>query len=474
MLSANNMLTTGGRRQRQRGTVRVSEPANGFFIAGSSIIAMNGVYIRKNAPRVSKESTDPGIVLYYEHEDGLWHMALKELSNIPDEESEDDEDDYFYRAARKRRPEHEWVFMDEFGKDRFSHEGDTIVPGAGVRWKHVHTHVDSSVTEGANTGDADITAIATIAPDDEDELPWQVIAILDWQTVQELVWSSEYRKQKVRDAKMGKTAKKPARASLEASFAAGNCWLFRVIAPDGADLYMSPDDTGANSEVGHVECGQYLRGQELSPEGEWLRLDKREDVFVTQRGRMRFQQSRQERHFCDDDSDEDNEDCDGEQYRYFNADYSQREVWVRVWTKGWGASGKCPLLEEVTPTESAVMEDDKTEDDASPGCAGENISTEDLFDRPFVPRVEVSPTPDEVVPDPPPLCDGASDEASDEALHPPTEEEAVRGVPVGSAVMVSGLTTRAGMAYNGINGVVIGQIEEASGRQPVRLNAPFR
>lgn len=220
MLSSNNMLTTGGRRQRQRGTVRVSEPANGFFITGSCIDDMNGVYVRKNPPRVKKPN-DPQIALYYEHEDGLWHMALKSLTEDDDKE-DSDEDDYFYR--RKRKPEHEWVFIDPFGKERFSHEGDTIIPGAGVRWKHIHPtaptqmssaeDVTSAVCGDLSDDDSDnnspaatsinasgaesTTAVATIQEDNEDELPWQVIAILDWDTVQELLWGSEYRKRKVK------------------------------------------------------------------------------------------------------------------------------------------------------------------------------------------------------------------------------------------------------------------------------------
>ena len=37
-LMRNDMLTTGNnRRARRRGTVRVSEPSYGFFIAGSNI-----------------------------------------------------------------------------------------------------------------------------------------------------------------------------------------------------------------------------------------------------------------------------------------------------------------------------------------------------------------------------------------------------------------------------------------------------
>jgi hypothetical protein len=50
-------------------------------------------------------------------------------------------------------------------------------------------------------------------------LPWQVIAILDLDMVQQLLWSSEHRKKKVRDAQAGKNAAAPVRASLEGSFA---------------------------------------------------------------------------------------------------------------------------------------------------------------------------------------------------------------------------------------------------------------
>jgi hypothetical protein len=210
-LSSNNMLTTGGRAQRQRGTVRVSEPANGFFITGSSIDDMNGVYVRKNPPRVNRVA-DPQIALYYEHEEGLWHMALKSLADAGTDQDSDD-DDYFY-SPRRRKPEHEWVFIDPFGKNRFSHEGDTIIPGAGVRWKHIHPTVTAPATSAAPTGDRDavsddssddadsdspdisssatgsaagatvgVTAVATIQEDDEDELPWQV-KLVDRQQIQ--------------------------------------------------------------------------------------------------------------------------------------------------------------------------------------------------------------------------------------------------------------------------------------------------
>ena len=76
MLSRNDMLTTGGNQQRRaRGTVRVNEPAHAFFVTGSSLEAMNGMYVRRNPPRRKPE--DEGVrrnhpALYYEHEEGVW------------------------------------------------------------------------------------------------------------------------------------------------------------------------------------------------------------------------------------------------------------------------------------------------------------------------------------------------------------------------------------------------------------------
>ena len=96
-----------------------------------------------------------------------------------------------------------------------------------------------------------------------------MIAILDVDMVQQLLWSSEHRKKKVaspsdrsssptprltplslpslcpsarvqvRDAQAGKTAEAPSRASLEGQFAPGR-WLFGVTADAGAALRSTP------------------------------------------------------------------------------------------------------------------------------------------------------------------------------------------------------------------------------------------
>ena len=162
------MLTVGdNRRARARGTVSVSEPPYGFFIAGSSMKAMNGVYVRCNPRRDSERQ----VAYDYSHEDNVWHMSLvaaprdaaKEAAAAAAEEAAEAAararygsygyDDYdFGGRSRRAKPaaEWQWVFIDGTGRDRFSHEGDTIVPGAGKRWTHVAR--DAAARAGAGAG----------------------------------------------------------------------------------------------------------------------------------------------------------------------------------------------------------------------------------------------------------------------------------------------------------------------------------
>lgn len=166
---------------------------------------------------------------------------------------------------------------------------------------------------------------------------------------------------------------------------------------------------------------------------------------------------------------------------------------MRVWEKGWGVSGKCIVVEEVLSTDSAVMDlkgvGDKGSDrvidetlnemitgsgDASGEPSGGEGLTGDYFDKPFVPRME----------------DGSSDSTvneevlTEEAIQQLMRQSSVEdvelvhnasiGVPVGSAVVVTGLHSRAGMQYNGVTGVVMSEVDATTGRQGVHMNAPFR
>ena len=129
-LQRNDMLSTEGRAPRARRSCYVNEPAYGFFIAGSSLKGMNGVYIRRNPPRqTDEEEEERQILLYYEHMDTSWTLVLAESSELAESSP------YFHRSVGERS---EWAFVDERSHERFTHKGDTIVPGAGDRWKHVH------------------------------------------------------------------------------------------------------------------------------------------------------------------------------------------------------------------------------------------------------------------------------------------------------------------------------------------------
>jgi len=157
--------------------------------------------------------------------------------------------------------------------------------------------------------------------DDEDELPWQVIALLDASILRDLRWSNAYREKRVALALAGEDVTPPLvdtiegfldaerallledqeqgansggralAASLAATPAAaaaggamgggdggvnGNAdlgaagWLYRVTAPEGVSLYKKPTATGGPA-AGARPCGALLRVVEVG-KGGWLRL----------------------------------------------------------------------------------------------------------------------------------------------------------------------------------------------------------
>jgi hypothetical protein len=178
MLQRNDMLVPEGhgRRERARGTCYVDEPPFGFFIAGTTVKQLNGVYIRREVPRTLVRAGED-VLLYYLHMDGGCTMILSGARAT--EPDEDDEDRHMWRPE----PVRQWLLVDEKNVDRFTHVGDTIVPGAGVRWKHVHaksaTETRRAPSYWPSFGGAASMQITPAKPDDQDELPWQVIAILD-------------------------------------------------------------------------------------------------------------------------------------------------------------------------------------------------------------------------------------------------------------------------------------------------------
>ena len=525
-LQRNDMLSTEvGGAPRARRSCYVNEPSYGFFIAGSSIKAMNGVYIRRNPPRSQHEEEDEEdgdkIMLYYEHMDGIgkphtiWKM---QLSEAPEEEQ-----GYW---ARTRAERSEWVFVDPRGNDRFTHKGDTIVPGAGERWKHVHRESKGQGKKPAERRGLfgrSSQAIEKAEEDDENELPWQVIAVLDRDILSQLIGGAEYYQEKCDEAMKGRgVVDPPALTSLEGAFKAG-AWVYTVVAVDGATVYGGASRTA--EVLGRHAAGDYVRGTALSRDGKWLQLEA-----AARRAR-------------------------------YSAHY-HREEWVELLPTpedGGAAVAALVRVSDADVTASRLEGEEREEAEAEaaqapakPSAASGSSSRPSLageaLDKPFVPRLDDRPPPVLTPMPPPPPADApaaaaakpeaekffdapespagaavdpedgsvfydaqeeeptpnagadadvaapeAAPEATPEAAPEPKPEPAdvdqgegeatalaaaaaeARGLgaafPLGAAVLVRGLTGAESSKYNGASGVVVTSLSTESERQGVRLEA---
>jgi hypothetical protein len=155
----------GGGRQRSYGYVR--EPAMGFFIAGSTLKDMNGVYKRvENVPSWLSHKFQLAYRKWpwgeADHLDG-WHIALVDAPEDPAAAG--------YSAVGGKSSE--WIIIDGNGRDRFGHEGATVIPGAGTRWQHLHRLTKREREEQEKRrGEPEATLDGAVAAgDDEDELP---------------------------------------------------------------------------------------------------------------------------------------------------------------------------------------------------------------------------------------------------------------------------------------------------------------
>ena len=157
--------------------LKIPSLARPQFIAGSAIHALNGVY----GPRLQEHEIESRLppeiakdiaVGAYLHDSSGWILAnVKNPSGAT-----------------------EWVFFDPSKTERFAHLGNTLIPGSGKRWWHLHrsSRVPPSAADAAgssaSTGPAsESTQVrASGVGDDDDELPWQVIGIRDDHRLNEL------------------------------------------------------------------------------------------------------------------------------------------------------------------------------------------------------------------------------------------------------------------------------------------------
>ena len=190
----------GGGGPRRVGTVR--DWAQGFFVAGSTLDDLNGVYALVDPNTLRRACRTRRCKVAYRNEESDWILAF---AGPP------------VGLKTKSGKETEWVFVDQSGKDRFEHAGDTVIPGAGDSWSHSHrpSPYERTAAEDMAAGD----------DDDVNELPWQVIYIGDRNMVWNLVNQRRHHNAVIRNAIAGNAVSEF--GSLQA-----------LAAPDGA----APED----------------------------------------------------------------------------------------------------------------------------------------------------------------------------------------------------------------------------------------
>jgi hypothetical protein len=168
----------GGGGPRRVGTVR--DWAQGFFVAGSTLDDLNGVYALVDPNTLRRACRTRRCKVAYRNEESDWILAF---AGPP------------VGLKTKSGKETEWVFIDQSGKDRFEHAGDTVIPGAGDSWSHSHrpSPYERTAAEDMATGD----------DDDVNELPWQVIYIGDRNMVWNLVNQRRHHNAVIRNAIAG-------------------------------------------------------------------------------------------------------------------------------------------------------------------------------------------------------------------------------------------------------------------------------
>ena len=241
----------GGGARRHGGFVTIRDAVLGFFISGSSIHHLNGVF----GPLMGEDQlaslpfdlASTVAIGAYAHDSSGWILANVKSTENPGET--------------------EWVFFDSDFNERFAHTGNTLIPGSGKRWWHLKrpSRVRAANTEdtarrgGASDAGAG-THVSMAKPDDDDELPWQVIGIRDAQRLESLRSQGRQHTSRTEEAARRRGAlgapspSPPSRATSP---------------PGGEDAVHLPPDAVARSQRGdHAEAAPlYLAAADAAAEG---------------------------------------------------------------------------------------------------------------------------------------------------------------------------------------------------------------
>lgn len=135
-----------------------------------------------------------------------------------------------------RRGAAAWTLVDETGDERLVQAGRKLVPGAGLRWQH------KALAAGAAGGGSSVLSEA-----DEDMLPWQVIAILDTETLREVLAGADAHKQRQAEERLTAPACGSAQRTAEAR--SEGAMLAAAAAAGDDRLGGGSDDEGERQEL---------------------------------------------------------------------------------------------------------------------------------------------------------------------------------------------------------------------------------
>jgi len=217
----------------------VDEWPIGFFIAGSSLAGVNGLYVR---PPSGEPMDAPALP----HRCGMrWaNVDAPGWSVLGDVHGRDDGGGHAVVGSKGV----EWLLVDERGRDRFGSEGGFYLPSAGDDWEHLHRpfaalragdRVAARLADGG-AGDGEVLEVlrggAAVrwrrdgaegsgevcaarelrlerasppgpdeggAADDAEQLPWQVVAIMSRAKMEELLADKRRHDAQVRQALLG-------------------------------------------------------------------------------------------------------------------------------------------------------------------------------------------------------------------------------------------------------------------------------
>ena len=160
---------SGGGGRRHGGYVRVSDAPLGFFVGGSTLEALNGVY----GPRI--DPRNPEALEHLQQKENLGEFAEYVKGGLG-AYRHDHSGWWLVHAALAPGSEHsEWVFVDEAGQRRFRHDGNTLIPGSGKRLSQLTPSARAQAPPSEST---QIRVQGEVPPlEDGDELPWQLIGV---------------------------------------------------------------------------------------------------------------------------------------------------------------------------------------------------------------------------------------------------------------------------------------------------------